>query len=587
MCQTLLLAAGVAALIDSMQMVGVPRTTVKFSQSHVSYLFDAPCEVVHVSSICLSDSCDRVNFYTLLKSIFSYRNHPLEFHLLVDDLTEKFAEVLLSTWSVSQVNLHTYNIRDLPIEFRQAATKNHDLLIMSLPEVISSYATKVILVNPDIFIEGDVYSIWKVFDKFRKNQAIGLVKHNDYSVVLIDVEEMRKTKSPSIADYTNKILWLLSLNNDDPCLFLNVSLTHVKWNRINDIKLGVNTSVTLETLNAVSSVMDALPPKLPKCGGVFPEVYLEGDEVPQCRQYPERNYKRKTLLYARSFKYTPKKHDITMMTHLTYQKMTLFEEIGSRWKGPISAAIYLAEDELEKCLDFIEKSKTLRKRYDIAYHVVFKMGRFYPVNVMRNVALRNVLTEYVFLVDVDFLPMENLQDHIKQNIKNMKTMDKKALVVPAFSSYNPRAMIPRTLEEWMRQWDTQRIFQFQHIVFPVGHRPTNYTRLRNATEPYVIKWAPKYEPYVVVQTNVTEYDERFFAYGQNKIAHILTLVAQQYEFIVLPNTFLIHKFHKPFGDLNYFKIKSYMFCLDTLIYEHTKQLNDKYGTNFNFEDFLF
>ncbi|KAK4872694.1 hypothetical protein RN001_014723 [Aquatica leii] len=68
-----------------------------------------------------------------------------------------------------------------------------------------------------------------------------------------------------------------------------------------------------------------------------------------------------------------------------------------------------------------------------------------------------------------------------------------------------------------------------------------------------VKWESKYDPYAIVQRNVLEYD---VAYGQNKIAHIPTLVAQQYESIVLSNTFLIHKFHKPFDDLNYVKIKN-------------------------------
>ena len=39
---------------------------------------------------------------------------------------------------------------------------------------------------------------------------------------------------------------------------------------------------------------------------------------------------------------------------------------------------------------------------------LFPLQMYYPVNYLRNVALREVMTPYVFLADVDFLPMKGL-----------------------------------------------------------------------------------------------------------------------------------------------------------------------------------
>ena len=41
---------------------------------------------------------------------------------------------------------------------------------------------------------------------------------------------------------------------------------------------------------------------------------------------------------------------------------------------------------------------------------------FYPINYLRNVALNAAHTDYVFLSDVDFLPMPGLHNKLLSNI---------------------------------------------------------------------------------------------------------------------------------------------------------------------------
>lgn len=52
-------------------------------------------------------------------------------------------------------------------------------------------------------------------------------------------------------------------------------------------------------------------------------------------------------------------------------------------------------------------------RKDVAYHVVYRDGPLYPVNQLRNVALAQALTPYVFLSDIDFLPAYSLYDYLR------------------------------------------------------------------------------------------------------------------------------------------------------------------------------
>lgn len=43
---------------------------------------------------------------------------------------------------------------------------------------------------------------------------------------------------------------------------------------------------------------------------------------------------------------------------------------------------------------------------------------FYPVNLLRNVGLEQVNTPYVFLTDIDFLPMYGLYTYLKKYIQS-------------------------------------------------------------------------------------------------------------------------------------------------------------------------
>lgn len=43
-----------------------------------------------------------------------------------------------------------------------------------------------------------------------------------------------------------------------------------------------------------------------------------------------------------------------------------------------------------------------------------------------------------------------------------------------------------------------------------------------------VDWAVDYEPYVVVRSDVHEYDTRFLGFGWNKVSHIMKMDALGY-----------------------------------------------------------
>ncbi|XP_029767348.1 LARGE xylosyl- and glucuronyltransferase 2 isoform X3 [Terrapene carolina triunguis] len=227
---------------------------------------------------------------------------------------------------------------------------------------------------------------------------------------------------------------------------------------------------------------------------------------------------------------SPDPADVTLVAQLSMDRLQMLEAICKHWAGPISLALYMSDAEAQQFLRYAQGSEVLSSRRNVAYHIVYKEGQFYPVNLLRNVALTNAQTPYVFLTDIDFLPMYGLYDYLRYH------------------------------------------------VWPKGHAPTDYAKWRTATVPYRVEWQPDFEPYVVVRRDCPQYDQRFVGFGWNKVSHIMELDAQEYELLVLPNAFMIHMPHAPSFDISKFRLSAgYRGCLQTLREEFHQDLSRRYG----------
>ena len=276
---------------------------------------------------------------------------------------------------------------------------------------------------------------------------------------------------------------------------------------------------------------------------------------------------------------SPVADDVTLVAQLSMDRLQMLESLCKHWEGPISLALYMSDAEAQQFLRFALSSEILMSRKNVGYHVVYKDGQFYPVNYLRNVALQQVQSPYVFLSDIDFLPVAGLYDYLRKAAGMMDAAaSKKALVVPAFETQRYRFTFPTSKAELLSMLDMGTLFTFRYHVWPQGHAPTNFAKWRTATTPYKVNWDHDFEPYVVVPRELPLYDQRFVGFGWNKVSHILELDALGYEFIVLPNAFIIHMPHAPSFDIAKFRSSvSYRHCLTVLKAEFQKDLSRKYG----------
>nr|XP_031315586.1 LARGE xylosyl- and glucuronyltransferase 2 isoform X1 [Camelus dromedarius] len=273
-------------------------------------------------------------------------------------------------------------------------------------------------------------------------------------------------------------------------------------------------------------------------------------------------------------------HDVTLVAQLSMDRLQMLEALCRHWPGPMSLALYLTDAEAQQFLRFVETSAVLSARQDVAYHLVYREGPFYPINQLRNVALAQALTPYVFLSDIDFLPAYSLYNYLRASIEQLELDGgrKAALVVPAFETLHYRFSFPTSKAELLALLDAGSLHTFRYHEWPRGHAPTDYARWREAQEPYRVQWAADYEPYVVVPRDCPRYDSRFVGFGWNKVAHIMELDAQEYELLVLPEAFIIHLPHAPSLDISRFRSSpTYRDCLQALKDEFHQDLSRSYG----------
>lgn len=218
-------------------------------------------------------------------------------------------------------------------------------------------------------------------------------------------------------------------------------------------------------------------------------VYQSLDEEDPCYEFRKaRVTEYRTHLYYIEYEYEPdpRGNDVTLVAQLSMDRVQMIESLCKHWEGPISLAIYTSDSEVQQFLRYISDSPVLRDRHNIGYHLVYREGESYPINKLRNIALKHINTPYVFLTDVDFLPMFGLYEYLKSHIivLNLANNPKRALVIPAFETQRYKINFPKTKADLIEMLDLGKLFTFRYHVWTIGHAPTDFQRWRKATTPY-------------------------------------------------------------------------------------------------------
>lgn len=650
------------------------------------------CQDIHIAMVVGGYNSTR-GFYVLLKSILFYRTDIIHLHLFVDNIAHQILVSLFRGWIVPDLHVIYYNISTYEHEITWLTNVHYSghygLMKLILLDVLSKKADtidKLIILDTDMLVLGDISTIWSEFNNFNDKQELGLVE-NQSRWYLGETKNSKLEQSDyddELADHRRETIgsggakaWpALGRGFNSGSMLANLFRLREQnwtssWRQIAESELTSYLSTTLADQDIINSYIKSKPNSVYKLschyntqlndhamnmdseGGycsqrpgqirilhwnspyklatknkeaqVYKNWYLtflnwdgsllmqsvcshENSEpkdrvvetattitIPSCKDIrPGPQDPLRTYLYFLNFELDKldEPFDVTICVQLSLDRLQTLDELALHWRGPISAAIYLSELESNLLMASIENSNNLASRRNIGYHLVFRDHGFnYPINRLRNIALANALTPYVFLSDIDFLPSYNLYDYLRQVIGDMVQSERfarnpplsnAALVVPAFENLQYKFEFPLSKNELLSQLNLGIVSMFREQIWPLGHAPTDYNKWRVATQVYQVNWQPEYEPLVVIdRKEVPKFDERFVGFGWNKVEHIMELAAKKYKFLVLPDAFTIHKLHAASYDiLQHRESQKYRTCIRQLRRNFLLDLKLKYPSFF-------
>ncbi|CAG8567532.1 12508_t:CDS:2 [Dentiscutata erythropus] len=247
-------------------------------------------------------------------------------------------------------------------------------------------------------------------------------------------------------------------------------------------------------------------------------------------------------------------HDVTLISQFSVNRLERFGQALTAWPGPVSAVIYLTNPhDVYTLIDYFRMDKNIYLYNRVSLTIIkpnYSTDHYlkYPINQLRNIGIKTAPTDYIFVMDADFVPTSQLYHFAFSTLIPLlrQSSHPTAFVVPCVAlleSY--RGKFPNSISE-LRSLFRQGI---AYITDPYsGHGPTG-TKIFLAHQLYTflpyyeVCYESQWEPYYIISKNAPLYDERFRNQGGDKQQHAFSLNALGYRFFVLKEHYIYHKDH--------------------------------------------
>eukprot|EP00298_Acanthocystis_sp_HF-20_P017209 c21694_g1_i1.p1 GENE.c21694_g1_i1~~c21694_g1_i1.p1 ORF type:complete len:467 (+),score=133.66 c21694_g1_i1:2-1402(+) len=241
----------------------------------------------------------------------------------------------------------------------------------------------------------------------------------------------------------------------------------------------------------------------------------------------------------------PSEDDITLALQCDVSRVGLLLGHAKRWKGPISVAILTTVHDIEKLTSIISTANSeFVRSVDIHVATTTEAWEHYPINKMRNIALSDVESKWVFVLDIDedtIFSMSEYKSEINNAISKNSDINPSKTVF-AITSWQYASEVkdsyPTSKSSLLSLWEnkvvTTKAPHFQTAYVPeIGLK--EWAEMKSAvTTPY----HDLYEPYYIRRTAKTpEFDPQFVGWGGNKAIQAFAMAIEGYRFVLLPNVF--------------------------------------------------
>eukprot|EP01080_Neovahlkampfia_damariscottae_P010426 gene10426-2953_t len=251
-------------------------------------------------------------------------------------------------------------------------------------------------------------------------------------------------------------------------------------------------------------------------------------------------------------------YDVTLCAAISVDRLEYLKMNERAFHGPISVAIYIHDLKDILVIDeFWKKNENFKNH--VSFHFVYaqndhienprklkELSESFPINFLRNIAIKYSKTELFLYVDVDFIVSENLFEdtRTKEFSKIMRSRERNVLILPAYYgkyAKNRNILIDQIQKKKSQKcgfashkitnferWESNSIFSGDDEFFP-SLLPTRVGASHHPFEPYYI--APK---------SIPLYSERYIGCGQDKIQQCENTYLSNYQFFVWRKHFIVH-----------------------------------------------
>lgn len=258
---------------------------------------------------------------------------------------------------------------------------------------------------------------------------------------------------------------------------------------------------------------------------------------------------------------TPAADDVTICTILTVDRLLRLSQMSEMWGGPISAAVFLHDlSEVSHVMSWYLANSSLRRYVDI--HLVYDdkiiafelPDRAFPVNILRNVAIRFARTANVFYIEGDFIPSPDLYPSLGEVKTRLAKGEKSVFIVAPFSSDKAdfdMNLFPQDKYALIDMLNSTEPL-LRDLSYFNSHAAFKFDDWKRATEIYSMGFSGGYEPYYIGPKSYPLFEEIFIGCGADKVSqnkasepsdrvsHPIELNSAGYKFKVLPTGFIVH-----------------------------------------------
>lgn len=238
--------------------------------------------------------------------------------------------------------------------------------------------------------------------------------------------------------------------------------------------------------------------------------------------------------------------DVTIVTQVTVERLYMLHGLVRSWPGPLLASVYIPDTGFSSIaiLRFYDWLAALN-RPDIKLILVMQNETLYPVNWLRNLGIKYALTDYIFLLDVDFLPSNSLYSSFRR-YSQVKNLAQTAIVYPKFQMVGNAT--PTLNKSGLQESIEQGHVTVFHAMFPEGSKYSNFSRWWNTSEKYYPITNPdcfsRYEPLVIARKTDHSYLPETILYGcRDQNSYFSTLCHHGFTFQVDSTNFVLHRPH--------------------------------------------